>query len=25
MIRAGYNALYNTFKFVTITDWARRR
>ncbi|BBD71914.1 30S ribosomal protein S5 [Sulfodiicoccus acidiphilus] len=25
MIKAGYNALYNTFKFVTITDWARRR
>ncbi|MCY0860399.1 30S ribosomal protein S5 [Sulfuracidifex metallicus] len=24
-IRAGYAALYNTYNFVTSTDWARRR
>ena len=24
-IKAGYNALYNTYKFVTLQDWARKR
>lgn len=24
-IKAGYNALYNTYKFVTPADWGRRR
>jgi small subunit ribosomal protein S5 len=24
-IKAGYNALYNTYKFVTPADWARKR
>lgn len=25
LIRAGYNALYNTYRFVTPLDWSRRR
>ncbi|TRM74739.1 30S ribosomal protein S5 [Sulfolobus sp. B5] len=24
-IRAGYNALYNTYSFITMQDWARKR